>query len=370
MTAKSPVDGSEWVASATRPALECIDTEAGWPTQDLERVPTCPLCGGKERQHVYSGLSDADLFGAPGHWTLYECQACHAGYLDPRPTPDSVGRAYERYYTHDATDGVPASNDGWSARLFTALVNGYSNWRYGTTRRPATRLGILVALCLPQKRSLLDRKFRHWPPERSSGAKLLDVGLGSGAFMELAQAGGWTATGVDLDHRAVKNARAKGLDAIYGGIETLATKCETFDYITISHVIEHVYDPVSVLECAYRLLKPGGRIWIETPNWRAVGRRIYGRAWRGLEPPRHLVLFTWDTLGVLLERAGFRNVEPMPVRAVTSHVFQASDALERGLNPYQHRKGRLSARLRAVGANIHSRIDYRSTEFITLTADK
>lgn len=347
-----------------------VDKDASWPAKDLESVRACPLCGGEDRERVFSGLSDRHLFGAPGSWTLYECRNCQTGYLDPRPTAGSIGRAYERYYTHDAPDGAPQSYADWRARTFAALVNGYSNWRYGTKFRPSTRWGILAALCLPGKRSLLDRKFRHWPSKRDGGMKLLDVGLGSGAFMELAQAGGWATTGLDLDQRTVKNARDKGLNAINGGIEALITEAETFDYITISHVIEHVYDPRAVLACAYRLLKPGGRIWIETPNWHAIGRRVYGGAWRGLEPPRHIVLFSWDTLIELLERTGFSDIKPIPIRTVTSHVFQASEALVRGTNPYSSKGNQLRAKLKALVANARSRPDFRTTEFITLTAEK
>jgi 2-polyprenyl-3-methyl-5-hydroxy-6-metoxy-1,4-benzoquinol methylase len=352
-------------------ASELVDgNDSSWPVEDLELVQICPLCGGKDRDRIFSGLSDRNLFGAPGSWTLYECRNCQTGYLDPRPTAGSMGRAYERYYTHDAPASAAQSYGDRRMRAFAALVNGYSNWRYGTKFRPSARLGIIAALCLPSKRSLLDRKFRHWPSKRDGGQKLLDVGLGSGAFMELAQAAGWAVTGVDLDEKTVKNARDKGLNAIFGDIEALMAEAETFDYITISHVIEHVYDPRAVLGCAYRLLKPGGRIWIETPNWHAIGRRIYGCSWRGLEPPRHVVLFSWDALVELLERTGFSNVKPIPVRAVTSHVFQASDALVRGVNPYSRQRYSRRAKLRALVANVYSRLDFRASEFITLTAEK
>lgn len=344
--------------------------DASWPAKDLEFVQTCPLCGGTDRECVFSGLSDRHLFGAPGSWTMYECRNCQTGYLDPRPTAGSIGRAYERYYTHEASDGVPQSNGNWRARTFASLVNGYSNWRYGTKFRPSTRWGILAALCLPGKRSLLDRKFRHWPSDRDGRTKLLDVGLGSGAFMQLAQAGGWATTGVDLDQRTVKNARDKGLNAIFGGIEALTSEAETFDYITLSHVIEHVYDPRAVLACAYCLLKPGGKIWIETPNWHAIGRRVYGGSWRGLEPPRHVVLFSWDALVESLERIGFSNVKPIPIRAITSHVFQASEALRKGASPYSVQANRFRAKLKALVANAQSRSNFRTTEFITLTAEK
>lgn len=80
-----------------------------------------------------------------------------------------------------------------------------------------------------------------------------------------------------------------------------------FDVITLNHVIEHVSDPIELLRSCYRLLKLGGQLWLQTPNIDSLGSRRYGRHWRGLEPPRHLVLFDPVSLRSALHQAGFQR---------------------------------------------------------------
>jgi SAM-dependent methyltransferase len=134
---------------------------------------------------------------------------------------------------------------------------------------------------------------------------LLDVGCGDGKFLVLAQQMGWAVTGLEPDPSAASNTRAKGITVIEGDISALADHVACFDVITCSHVIEHVHDPVAVLQAMHRLLKPGGRLWIETPNINSFGHERYGEHWRGLEPPRHLVLFNVESLSKVLHTIGF-----------------------------------------------------------------
>src|SRR5262249_59216085 len=104
-------------------------------------------------------------------------------------------------------------------------------------------------------------------------------------------------------------ARAAGLDVEEGVIEEAPGVDGRYDAITLSHVIEHVHDPVGTLRACHRALRPGGTVWVLTPNLEAAGRRRFGRDWFPLEPPRHLTIFTAASLGLALERAGF---EPQP----------------------------------------------------------
>jgi SAM-dependent methyltransferase len=72
-------------------------------------------------------------------------------------------------------------------------------------------------------------------------------------------------------------------------------------------VVEHLHDPPDALAAIGRVLKPGGRLWIATPNLRALGLRRFGATWLALDPPRHLVLFHRESLGRALEDAGFAD---------------------------------------------------------------
>jgi SAM-dependent methyltransferase len=78
-----------------------------------------------------------------------------------------------------------------------------------------------------------------------------------------------------------------------------------YDAVVMAHVIEHVPDPTALVAEAHRVLQPGGRLVSVTPNARSAGHRAFGRAWRGLEPPRHLHVFTPESLRTVAVRGGF-----------------------------------------------------------------
>jgi SAM-dependent methyltransferase len=115
--------------------------------------------------------------------------------------------------------------------------------------------------------------------------------------------------GVEPDPGAVKVATGvRGLDVRLGTLEAQRFAAERFDAVTSSHVIEHVHDPMGFLrECA-RVTRPGGQIVVVTPNTESLGRRRLGARWLGLDPPRHLHLFSCAALRQLAMRAGLRVV--------------------------------------------------------------
>jgi hypothetical protein len=131
-------------------------------------------------------------------------------------------------------------------------------------------------------------------------------------------------------------------------------------------VIEHVHDPLALLRSCYHLLRPGAGIYIDTPNIDAIGHRIYGRNWRGLETPRHLVLFGRSSLSRALNQAGFRNIS-VKIARVFLGISRQSALMALGVEPYSPSAPPVevprSLRLKAA-------LTRRHTEFLTLTAEK
>ena len=300
-----------------------------WPPDELEAQPTCPMCAHAQRHRVHVGLTDRLFRCAPGSWTMYQCQACHTAYLDPRPDAQSIGKAYSSYFTHDTTHGTTSTSGlrHWVRRE----LNGWRNRQWHMDLRPAAQHGgwwVPLAWPLP---SLLRHQMRDLPrtPPRP-GARLLDVGCGSGAFLMLARAAGWLVQGVDFDPVAVQGARQQGLEVHHGGLEQLTHQQESYDWITCSHVIEHVHEPVQWLRGMYALLRPGGTLWLQTPNIDSWGYREFGADWRALDPPRHLSITQVDGLCDTLRKVGFdpRPQGLSPVLALAE--FNASRALRCG----------------------------------------
>jgi ubiquinone/menaquinone biosynthesis C-methylase UbiE len=303
-----------------------------WPAQELESVDLCPLCGSAERTQLYRGLTDRVFFCAPGSWSLYQCRACEGAYLDPRPTLESIGRAYRSYYTHDTQQDRPNEPPSTFALFKQAMYNGYLNARYNFDLRPAIAWGRWTVAAVPPIRLKRDSAARHLRLERK-GARLLDIGCGNGAFVNMARVWGWDAEGLEPDPNAVAVGRAKGLPITAGSLPRTAYPDASFDAVTMSHSIEHLHDPVACLHEVRRILQPGGTIWIDTPNLGACGHNIFGADWRGLEPPRHLVLFTLHALISTLYRVGFNQICQVRAPFVSQWYFTSSLRIARNEDP-------------------------------------
>jgi SAM-dependent methyltransferase len=195
------------------------------------------------------------------------------------------------------------------ARLRRGVWNGHLNGRFGYDFAPAFRLAGSLLWLFPKRRWGAEMTVRHLPRKRKGLApRLLDVGFGRGEFLRSMREHGWQVKGLEPDHGAVEAARAEGLDVEQGLIDDAPYPSESFDAITLSHVIEHLHDPVASLTACNRLLKAGGVLWIATPNIASRAQRRFGRDWFGLDPPRHLVIFTRKSLERALRRTGFEEV--------------------------------------------------------------
>jgi 2-polyprenyl-3-methyl-5-hydroxy-6-metoxy-1,4-benzoquinol methylase len=142
--------------------------------------------------------------------------------------------------------------------------------------------------------------------------RLLDIGCATGDFLVAARQAGWQTQGVELSAYAVEVARRHGLDVRVGTLTEAHLPPASFDAVTMLDVIEHLSDPLSELKEVHRVLRPGGIVCLETPNWQSIYRRLLRRRWAALQPRVHLVYFERRTATDLLERAGFG-----PIRATT-----------------------------------------------------
>lgn len=305
-----------------------------WPADELQHIKACPACGNTDRTLLYQDLVDNVFFVAPGRWTLHLCAHCKSAYLDPRPNEASIGKAYGTYYTHSiGSTRLALTQLGMLRRLQRLLANGYVNRRYGTHRLPASRLGFGFLRPFPRVRQKLDVEFRYLP-KPNPGQKLLDIGCGNGSFLASAVEAGWDVAGIDPDPQAVAAARQRGFDVRQGLIDSYASMSNCFDAITLSHVIEHVHEPKEVIQAAYRLLKPGGLLYIDTPNIASKGCVRFGRNWRPLETPRHLVIFSFSGLIGLLVANKFGQINIKRRSAVKRRTYLQSLRMQSARSPY------------------------------------
>lgn len=91
-----------------------------------------------------------------------------------------------------------------------------------------------------------------------------------------------------------------------------------------------MHDPVESLQLAFDLLKPNGALWIATPNIDSFGHAYFGLNWRGIEPPRHLVIFNFKSLMLSLKKIGFHSFKYINRADITVNMFTASEKIQCG----------------------------------------
>jgi SAM-dependent methyltransferase len=242
-------------------------------------------------------------FPSDGEWSLYRCGNSDCGliWLDPAPEPDEAMRAYEEgYYTHDQEIGPLLG------RVLLRMKTGI----------PGRLLGYLHYLKgLPRGR-------------------LLDVGCGNGRYLYEMRRLGWRVEGLEPDPLAARIAREKyDLHIHETTLEDAVLVGESYDVVTLNHVIEHLPDPAGCLSRCHDLLKPGGKLIVRAPNALSLGHSIFGKSWFPLDVPRHYFVFSPRSLGLLARKAGFevRLDRTTPVGA--NLIFSLSRSIRGALDP-------------------------------------
>lgn len=175
---------------------------------------------------------------------------------------------------------------------------------------------------------------------------------------------GWEAHGVDIDPVAVSQALSRGVTARVGDLESQQYPDAYFDAITLGHVIEHLHEPGRLLAECRRVLRPGAQLVARTPNADSWGHRHFGQDWRGLEPPRHIQLFTDRSLRRVAEQAG---LEVERVGSIATNAARAILSTSRALRG-NRTAGRSVQWDTSVGARL-TRAAYQYWERVQLAVD-
>jgi 2-polyprenyl-3-methyl-5-hydroxy-6-metoxy-1,4-benzoquinol methylase len=270
---RSVCEGLAMVVAIEPRAKSRADSEAGiaW-----EKVP-CLLCQ-DERAESIVHAADNDPSGGALRFGVARCQRCGLCYTNPRPTANSIAQFY--------TDDYPPHQIAKNRRV------------------QASTMGRWLARLAGQS-----CRERHYLPFVGQG-RLLDFGCGGGDFLLRMRDQGWQATGLDSSSKVIRFLRkVHGLHGYVGSLPHPDLPPASFDVVTMWAALEHVHQPLAVLREAYRLLSPGGRLYVQVPNFESWDRRLFGAHWYSLDLPRHLTHFGPATLALALRSAGFRLLE-------------------------------------------------------------
>lgn len=255
----------------------------------------CPLCGNSQ---ISSTLSVKDYSISQETFQLKNCNSCNFLFTTPIPDQDKIGR----YYASDVYISHTDSNKGVIEQLYQLVRK----------RTLAGKRKLIASLSYREKGSILD------------------YGCGTGAFLNEMKLNGWEAHGIEPD----AGARAKA-EQLIGGVvglpsdlSSLAT--QSYDVISMWHVLEHVHDLNGTIQEIKRLLKPEGKLFVAVPNHQSFDAQHYGAFWAAYDVPRHLHHFSPDTMKSLMERNGLKIVAKKGMWFDSFYVSMLSEKYKAG----------------------------------------
>jgi SAM-dependent methyltransferase len=197
--------------------------------------------------------------------------------------------------------------------------------------------------------------------------RLLDIGSGPGFFLKTAKSRGWRVAGIEPSRQAAAHARSLGIAVTEGFFNAeSAMALGWFDAINLTNVLEHVPDPIAIVQAARNILEPGGVLCVNVPNdfspFQIAAAVSGGTGEWWLAPPHHLNYFDFATLQNLLERLGLSVVEkttsfPMEAFVLMGDDYTADPALGRACHA---KRKRFDLALEAAGMTETRRAFYRA----------
>jgi len=240
----------------------------------------CPLCSSEK---IFFYLKCVDNFISKEAFDIYKCRTCNFEFTQDSPGETEIGR----YYDSDAYISHSNTSKGLTNKIYHFVRN--------------------IMLC--RKRELVKKFTGH------KKGTILDVGSGTGHFAGFMLKSGWEVTGIEINEKARDFSKIHFGLKIFAPQEILTLQPDSFDCITLWHVLEHFQNPLKYISDIFRLLKPGGTCIIALPNCNSYDAIFYKKSWAAYDVPRHLWHFSPATFSIFSEKAGFtlRKLRSLPL---------------------------------------------------------
>jgi 2-polyprenyl-3-methyl-5-hydroxy-6-metoxy-1,4-benzoquinol methylase len=166
--------------------------------------------------------------------------------------------------------------------------------------------------------------------ENSEDKTLLDIGCGTGDFLQIAQTNNWSASGIEPNQEARAIANKKTNNAVFEVEQFQKFEDHSFDVITLWHVLEHLPKLEEQILTIKRLLKPNGTLVIAVPNYKSYDAQFYKSFWAAYDVPRHLWHFSKSSLSKLFGKYYFEVSKTLPLKFDAYYVSLLSEKYKTG----------------------------------------
>jgi len=261
--------------------------------QFMENLSNCPVC---DEIQFNSFLTCVDHTVSRETFQIVQCNSCGFKFTNPRPEESDLGRYYksEEYVSHSNTR------------------KGFINSTYQSVRK----------YTLLKKLQLISKYYKT--------GNILDIGCGTGEFLNTCKNAKWSTLGIEPDDDARKMAiQNYGLD-VREEAELKNLPDESFDIISMWHVLEHVPKLNERVEELKRLIKPKGMIIIAVPNCNSLDAKIYKEQWAAYDVPRHLYHFTPKDIETLFRKRSMKVFRILPMIFDSFYVSMLSEKIKTG----------------------------------------
>ncbi|MBL4707576.1 MAG: class I SAM-dependent methyltransferase [Flavobacteriales bacterium] len=259
----------------------------------MKTYQICPICEKKKFSHF---LHCKDNTGSNEAFSIVKCNNCNFAFTNPIPLEDQIGKYYEsdEYISHSN------SKKGLVNFLYQKVRNHTLN----------KKLALLKSL--------------------SSGRALLDIGSGTGEFLNQCNLNGFTIEGIEPSKKGRDQAKNNFNINIKTEEELSQFKDSSFDFISMWHVLEHVYHLNDRIKELHRLIKNDGHIVIAVPNLNSLDAKQYKEFWAAYDVPRHLYHFSPNDIKNLGEKHGLKMVKTLPMKFDSYYVSMLSEKYKTG----------------------------------------
>jgi 2-polyprenyl-3-methyl-5-hydroxy-6-metoxy-1,4-benzoquinol methylase len=259
----------------------------------------CPVCGSDKTRFALR-VKDHSVSGA--FFDIFECDRCSFRFTKNAPPEDKIGSYYlsEDYISHSNTR------------------KGIVNKLYHQVRNRT----------LVVKAHLI---------EKTTGIKMgrhLDIGAGTGAFVQHMNNQGWKSLGIEPDPTARERALALHDTRLLPAEAFSDFLPESFDAISMWHVLEHVHDLYPYLHQIKNILNARGMVFIAVPNYTSYDAVKYGANWAAYDVPRHLYHFSPASMKWLLQTAGFKMIDMIPMWYDSFYISLLSEKYASGKSSF------------------------------------